>query len=186
MQKIKRLIRIRYPKISLLIIAIILSYIIFSNEKVSAFVSSLGDLSYLGVFAAGMLFTLGFTSPFSAGFFIVLNPPNIWLAGVIGGFGALLTDLLIFRFIRFSFMDEFVRLEKTRLFKKTINLIDGKISKKIKTYLLYTIAGIFIASPLPDEAGIMMLAGLTKIKQNIFAIVSFLLNTIGITILLLI
>jgi len=46
--------------------------------------------------------------------------------------------------------------------------------------------GILIASPLPDEAGVIMLAGLTKIKSNVFAILSFSLNTAGILILLLI
>jgi uncharacterized membrane protein YdjX (TVP38/TMEM64 family) len=49
---------------------------------------------------------------------------------------------------------------------------------------MYAFAGILIASPLPDEAGVIMLAGLTKIKTWALAIISIILNTIGILIML--
>ncbi|MEM4271920.1 MAG: hypothetical protein QXD13_02445, partial [Candidatus Pacearchaeota archaeon] len=88
----------RYPKITLFLIAIIAAYFIFSNPKVADFVSRLHEYSYLGVFIAGVFFTFGFTTPFAAGFFIALNPSNIWLAGIIGGCGAMIGDTLIFKF----------------------------------------------------------------------------------------
>jgi len=184
MKNFKLFSRFKYPKIAVLILAIILAYIIFSNPSVSDFVSHLGNLSYLGVFIAGMLFTFGFTSPFAAGFFIILNPSNIWISGIIGGIGAVVSDLFIFNLIRVSFRDEFKRLGKTKLIKNTEKIIEKSLGHKIKTYLMYAIVGILIASPLPDEAGIIMLAGLTKIKVKTLAIVSFILNTIGILILL--
>jgi hypothetical protein len=180
----KRLIKFRYPKIAGLVLAIILAYIVFSNPIVEGFVTHLNSLSYLGLFIAGLLFSFGFTSPFSAGFFITLNPSNVLIAGIIGGAGALIADLVIFGLVRFSFKDEFQRLEKTKLMQKTARLIEKSFGHKIRMYLMYTIAGIFIASPLPDEAGIIMLAGLTKIKVGILAVISFILNTIGILILL--
>ena len=49
---------------------------------------------------------------------------------------------------------------------------------------MYAFAGILIASPLPDEAGVTMLAGLTKISVKSLALISFILNTLGIIILL--
>lgn len=174
----------RYKKILLLFLSIIASYLIFSNLKVADYVSSLNSFGYLGVFIAGLFFAFGFTSPISAGFFITLNPENIWLAGILGGLGALISDMIIFKFIRFSFMDEFQRLKKTSIIKKVSMLIDETFGHKIKIYIMYAFAGIFIASPLPDEAGVIMLAGLTKIKANILAIISFVLNTAGILILL--
>ena len=64
----KRLIKFRYPKIAGLVFAIILAYIVFSNPIVEGFVTHLNSLSYLGMFIAGLLFSFGFTSPFSAGF----------------------------------------------------------------------------------------------------------------------
>ncbi len=174
----------RYKKIFLLLLSIIIAYLIFSNSKIADYVSSLNSFGYLGVFIAGLFFAFGFTSPISAGFFITLNPENLWLAGILGGLGALIGDMIIFKFIRFSFMDEFQRLKKTSIIKKVSMLIDKTLNHKIKVYFIYAFAGIFIASPLPDEAAIIMLAGLTKIKSNILAIISFVMNTAGILILL--
>ncbi|MBS3075563.1 hypothetical protein J4429_03830 [Candidatus Pacearchaeota archaeon] len=175
-----------YPKITLLIILIISAYYIFKNPSINAFVTGLNSWSYIGIFIAGMLFSFGFTTPFAIGFFIVLNPENIFLFGALAGFGALISDFFMFKFIRFSFTDEFERLEHTKLIKKISNSIEKNLGHKISVYLLYIFVGIIIASPLPDEVGVMMIAGVTKIKPIIFALISLICNTIGITLLLLI
>ncbi|MEK6892922.1 MAG: hypothetical protein AABX07_01845 [Nanoarchaeota archaeon] len=146
----------------------------------------MGKLSYLGIFIAGILFAFGFSTPFAAGFFIFLNPSSIWLAAILGGLGALISDLLIFKFIRVSFKNEFEQLKRTKLIKTISELIEKSLTKKIKLYLMYTFVGILIASPLPDEIGIIMLAGVTKIKVKNLAIISFILNSLGILILLVI
>ena len=174
----------RYPKLIWLIAAIAMSYAIFSNPSIQDYITSLNSLSYLGIFIAGTAFTFGFTSPFAAGFFITANPQNIWLAGLIGGLDAMAGDMLIFSFIRFSFMDEFRRLKKTAAAKKIKNLIEKNIGHKIKIYIMYAFAGIIIASPLPDEVGVTMLAGLSSIKARTLATASYILNTIGIFIIL--
>ena len=180
----KKLFKFKYPKIFCLVITIIIAYLIFKNPSVSSFVLQLGNLSYFGVFIAGMLFAFGFTAPFAAGFFITLNPHNILLAGIIGGIGALLSDLLIFSFIRVSFEDEFNKLRKTKLIRSIGKVIEKSLGKKLKAYLMYIFAGFIIASPLPDEIGVIMLAGLTRINARILAVLSFILNTIGILVLL--
>jgi uncharacterized membrane protein YdjX (TVP38/TMEM64 family) len=175
-----------YRKLLLLLILAIFAYILFRNSNVQGFVSSLGKLEYLGIFIAGMLFTFGFTTPFAIGFFIILDPINPFLTAIIGGLGALLGDLLIFSVIRFTFIDEFKRLEKTRVIRGIRNEIKMHFSHKARLYILYALAGILIASPLPDEAGVIMLAGLTHIKVSKMAIISFIFNTIGILIMCLI
>lgn len=178
--------KFKYPKLLLLIAFIVLSYFIFSDSNVQSFILSLGNLGYLGIFIAGMFFTFGFTTPFAIGFFVISNPDNIFLAALIGGLGALIFDLIIFKFVRFSLMDEFKRLEKTKPIKEVSFLIESNLSHKIRIYLLYAMAGVIIASPLPDELGILMLGGLTKIKISHLALISFLMNTIGVLILLLV
>jgi membrane protein DedA with SNARE-associated domain len=131
-----------------------------------------------------MLFSFGFLAPFAIGFFITLNPKDIFLTSIVAGLGASLSCWIMFHTIRISFMKEFNRLENTKTIKKIIKLIDKKINHKVRNYLLYIFAGIVISSPLPDEIGITMLAGLTKIKQNVLIIISFILSTIGIWIIL--
>ena len=179
-----RLFNFKYPKIICLILAIVFAYVLFKNPAVSGFVSHLGSLSYLGVFVAGLLFAFGFTAPFAAGFFITLHPANIWLAGIAGGTGALIADMIIFKFIRVSFKGEVSKLKKTYVMKKTGELIERSIGVRLKLYLMYALAGIMIASPLPDEAGVIMLAGLTKIKLGTMMKISFVLNTAGKIVLL--
>ena len=173
-----------YPKLTALFICIILAYFLFSNPSTQTYVSHLGSYGYLGVFIAGILFAFGFTAPFSVGFFISLNPANIWIAGIIGGLGALMSDLIIFSTIKVSFEDEFKKLRNSKTFVRITRLIERSIKEKIRIYLMYAFAGILIASPLPDEAGVTMLAGLTKISAKSLALISFILNTLGILILL--
>mgnify|MGYP001575845521 FL=1 len=180
----KRLFKFRYPKLTILILMIILAYSMFSNANVHNFISKLGNLSYLGTFIAGMFFAFGFLASFAVGFFLTVSTKNIFLTAIIGGFGALISDLLIFSIIKSQFIDEFRRLEKTKIFLEINKIFSQSYFHRIKLYLMYIFAGIIIASPLPDEVGVSMLAGLTKIKTSILAILSFLLNTPGIFILL--
>jgi hypothetical protein len=178
------LLKFKYPKLLLLGLSIILSYWLFKYPGVFEFFSGLGGLSYLGVFIAGMLFAFGFSAAFAVGFFLALSPSNIWLAALVGGLGALLSDILIFRFIRLSFQEEFKRVKKITIARRFEDLIERSLGKKIKIYLMYVFAGFLIASPLPDEAGVIMLSGLTKVKERFVALISFVLNTIGIFIIL--
>ncbi|MBI5803515.1 hypothetical protein HY448_02405 [Candidatus Pacearchaeota archaeon] len=182
----QRLFRLRYPKLLLLILLSIFAYFLFSNEAIQSLVKNLGELSYIGVFIAGLFFSFGFSTPFAIGFFLTASPENIFLASIIGGLGALISDLLIFKIIRFSFMDEFKKIEKTKIMREITNSLSSKPLSKIKNYLLYAAAGIVIASPLPDEIGVSMLAGLTSIRIHILAIISFIMNSVGILVILLI
>ncbi len=180
----KSLTKFKYPKLLLLVLSIILAYYLFSIPQVSDWFANLGSLSYIGVFIAGMLFAFGFSAAFAVGFFLTLNPSNIFIAAIIAGFGALISDLIILNFIRISFQGEFNKLKKTNTIKEISNTLNQGFLKKTKIYLMYAFAGILIASPLPDEAGVTLLAGLTKIKQSAIAIIGFILNTLGILIIL--
>lgn len=175
--------RLKYPKFFILIAAIILAYKLFTNHTVLNYISGIGNFGYLGLFIAGMFFSFGFSAPFAFGFFIVLHPSNIFLASLIGGSGALVSDLLIFKFIRITFEDEFETLKRENLVKNTNKLIRRSFGLKTRNYLLYFIAGILIASPLPDEIGVTMLAGLTEIKQRTLGYISFTLNSLGILVI---
>ena len=176
----KRLFKFKYTKLTLLTIFIILAYVTFTNDAIQTQVSQLERYSYIGIFIAGLLFSFGFTTPFAIGFFLNASPENIILAAIIGGVGAMISDLLIFKLIRVNFMDEFYKLKNTKPLKELRKEINNKIKTKIKVYLLFFFAGIIIASPLPDELGVSMLAGLTHIKTHIFVAISFIMNTIGI------
>lgn len=180
------ILRFKYPKTFLLIIFMFVSYKIFSNPDVTYFVNNLSSLGYIGIFLAGVLFTSGLTIPFSIGYLVTLDTSNIIAYTLIGGIGALIGDLVIFNFIRISFEKEFRHISKTKTLSYLNYFIEKHFNKKIRIYMLYVFASIIILSPLPDEIGIIMVAGFSKIDPKIFAVASFVLNSIGIFLLLLI
>jgi len=182
----KRLFKFKYPKIFILVIFILFAYILFSSISIASYFSRLGEFGYLAIFLFGMLFPFGFTTPFSVGFFLTLDPNNIFLSGFIAGIGAMISDLFLFKFVKFSFQDEFERFKQEKFTKKLSSAIKHTFGKKLQHYLIYAFAGIIIASPLPNEAGVTMLAGLSHIKERWLAVVSFICNAFGITLLLLI
>ncbi|MEK6842496.1 MAG: hypothetical protein AABX84_01660 [Nanoarchaeota archaeon] len=179
----KKLFKFRYPKLTLLALSIAAAYFLFSLDVVREFMNSLGVAGYVGVFIAGFLFSFGFTTPFAIGALITMQPQNIFLYSLIGGFGGMLADLVIFGMIRFSFMDEFKKFIKIKSARK-ISSLKPTLSKKIKYYLLYVFAGIVIASPFPDEVGVSMLAGLGHIKPTSLIFISFILHTLGVFVIL--
>lgn len=156
---------------------------IFSNPKMIAFFSNLNNLGYVVIFIAGLLFSFGFTTPFAIGILLNSSHQSLIFAGIIGGFGAMLSDLFIYKVIKISFIDEFNKLKKEKEMKIIRKSFD-RFSGRFKSYLLYILAGLIIASPMPDEIGVSMLAGLAHIKIETLALISFVFNTVGIMILL--
>lgn len=184
--KARRLFRFKYPKLLLLILSFILVYYLFRNSNISDWISNLERFSYLGSFIAGSLIAFGFSTILGVGFFIALNPQNILLAAIFGGLGAMIGDLIIFKSIKFSFMDEFKELEKTKAIHKIEEIVKKRKRIVILHYLLYIFAGLSLATPLPDEIGVAMLAGLTTIKPIKLVFISFIVHTAAIFLLLLI
>ena len=175
--------RIKYPKFLLLILTFIAAYILFRGRNFLLLHSFLLSLGYVGTFLAGILFTYGFTAaPATAILLILAKEQNIVLAGLIGGFGALIGDLIIFKFIRDSFADEFKKLSK----EKFVQNINNKNPSLLKKYFAPAIAGFIIASPLPDALGISLLAASKTISMRMFSVICYLLNTAGIFIVLII
>lgn len=175
--------KIKYPKLLLLILAFIFAYLIFTLNNFDFLKNIIISSGYVGAFTSGIFFSYGFTAGLSVGSFLILSKTqNIILTGILGGAGALIGDLLIFKFIRTSFKDEIKKISEEKLIKK----ISETISQKVKTVILYILSCIIIASPLPDEIGIFLLASSTKISNKIFSVLSFLLNTTGIFAILII
>lgn len=179
----KNRLEVKYPKFLLLILTFIAAYIIFSKRDFLLVSEILSVSGYFGTFLTGILFAYGFTAaPATAILLILAKEQNILLAGFIAGFGALTGDLLIFKFIRYSFADEIRKLSKEKMFKD----INNKIPQTLKKYLILILAGFIISSPLPDEIGVSLLAASTKISAKIFSLISYSLNTLGIFIILII
>lgn len=136
----------------------------------------LGRFGYVGAFLAGMLFASTFTVATGAAILFLLaetlSPIEI---GLLAGAGAVLSDLIIFRFIRDSLLKEIIPIYN-RLGGTHLNLI---LHTKYFSWTLPVIGAIFIASPLPDEIGISLM-GIARMKTYQFLLLSFTLHAVGI------
>lgn len=164
-----------YKNTTLLVLSIFFLFLISGSSFAQTVLSSMGNLGYAGAYLSGLFFVFVFTVAPAAVVLghlsDLLNP--FWLA-IVAGIGSVTGDFLIFRFF------------KDKIFAELQPLIPspGKmILKLFKTHYFNWIpplvGAIIIASPLPDEVGVSLM-GLSKIRQWQFIIISFLLNTLGI------
>jgi hypothetical protein len=178
--------KFKYPKLMSLVVISILSYAIFYGMETQDKIASLIPYPYLAAFIAGLLFSYGFTTPLAVGYFLTLKTDGLLLMASIGAMGVIISDLILFKIARTHFMDEFRRLEKTLIIREIEKEERLLLKPRHRRLLLYIISAVIIASPLPNELGVSMLAGLTKIKAYQLAIISFILGTLGIAGMLLI
>src|SRR3989344_9295218 len=136
---------LKYHKLIFLIITFGLAYSLFQNWETLPFHDFVVSLGFFGSFLAGIFFAYGFTAaPATVLLLILAQDQNFWIAGIVGGMGALVGDYLIFRFIRYSLYDELQKLSR----EKPVRYVNRKIPILIKIHLLPVIAGFIIASPL--------------------------------------
>lgn len=167
----------RYKNLILTGIGILFALFLLRFEIFHSFLLQLGEMGYLGAFIGGILFVSTFTV--GTGILILLilsenlNPIEI---GLIAGLGAVAGDLVIFRFIKNSLADEIVSIynhvDHDHHFTKLLQ-------SKYFSWTLPVVGAIIIASPLPDEIGVSLM-GISKMKTYQFLLVSFILNSIGI------
>jgi len=182
----KRLFIFSYPKLTVYLLAIIGAYFFFQIPSISNAISSLNSLVYITIFFGGLLYSAGFTTPIATGFFLSVPSPSPVTFALVGGLGALIADLGIFSFIKLSFMSEFKKLERTSFIKHIHSAFAYIVPEKIRSMLVYIVAALIIASPLPDELAVAMLAGFTKVHPYGFMVISYLGNIVGIYLLLII
>lgn len=130
----------------------------------------------LRAFIAGALFVSSFTVATAVIILLILSEQYSVLQIVLfAGMGAVFGDLIIFRFIKNNLIEEI-----TPLYNKVGGRhITAFFQSKYTSWTLPLIGAIIIASPFPDEIGVSLL-GISKIKTFHFILISFVLNSIGI------
>ena len=161
-----------------MLLTIIIAVLIFNNERIISSENFRIIENYLSSFTLGVLYAYGFTASLATGaLLIVAGQQNIIVTGIIAGIGALVGDLIIFRFIRKSFNKELNQLSKTK-YLKNMRKFFKKYSALNKVVPL--LAYLIIASPLPDEIGVALAATYQNVTTRSFVVISYLLNTAGI------
>lgn len=165
------------------LLAILLAILLFVSNVFETIVMSLGTYGYLSAFIAGLFFSYTFTSP-SAAFYLVrlgehLNP---WPLAIIAGIGAMMSDLLMYRYVKEGLLEEIKTIGKLFIPIHRREQMENFTKKRVFLWSVPFLASILIASPFPDELGVTLF-GLINFKPKYLSIITFLLNTSGILVL---
>lgn len=166
--------------IFILILSTFLTIFAVKSGLFHNFVLSLGQFEWLGVILTGAFFTSIFTTVPS----IVLlgtfsETISLPVLALLAGFGAMIGDYVIFRFVRDRMVKDFEYLFTISRRERLSTIFKNNIFK----FFLPFIGALVIASPLPDELGVAML-GTSKIGDRIFFPLVFAANSIGIFIVI--
>ena len=160
-----------------IVLSILIAILILRSELINNFISSLNNLRYVGVFIAGLFFSYGFTTaPAISVLYLLAKDSNIVLVALIGSVGAIISDFLIFSFVKYELTKEIKRIEREINFHPKFKFI--KMLKKIAPF----IGGLIIASPLPDEIAAAIF-GAIKFDNKKFLIIAFFAKFISILII---
>jgi len=182
----------KHHNLILLATSIIIAYYILKFQPILSFIHGLSYFGYFAAFILGMMFTYALTVvPATAVLYNLGQQFNPFLIALIGAFGSVVSDYLIFRFVRDKLIKEIKLLSKeiNQLTRPVSNLVSTeeitvilwkKITRsRIWKHLIPIIAGFIIASPLPDELGVAIF-GAAKYELKKFLLLSYCLNFIGI------
>jgi len=168
--------RYEYKHTTLAILAIAVFLLALDSALVQALLVSIKTLGLGGIFIAGILFVSFFTAA-PAVVLLVAAADNYhpMTIAIVAGAGSIIGDWIILKLFEEKVAYELVPLAKKFGIMPIIRLLKRKVFQPVAI----TLGIIFVASPLPDEAGLALL-GLSKLPLVKLLFITFLLNAIGI------
>ncbi|MEN9647676.1 MAG: hypothetical protein RLY57_480 [Candidatus Parcubacteria bacterium] len=158
-----------------ILVAILMVHVGFVDSILTVFESPL-----VASFVAGIFFTS----------LLTISPASIVLAELgtrgapleiafFGALGALIGDMLLFYFVKDRISADIAALLKNKIEHYHLDQMHSRYAR----WVLPMIGAFIIASPLPDELGIMLM-GAAKMKTRYLIPVSFVMNFIGVLLVL--
>ena len=159
--------------LSFFLIGLVATIIALHVPATAAAIANLEQAGYFGALITGVMYGLSLTS--TAATVIFANMPdtlNPWLVAVIGGFGSMLYDLMVFSLTRHQHVPG-------RIVQWLRRIATHELMPR---WLSLTIGGLIFASPLPDELATTFL-GLANVSPRAFIPISFVFNSVGILVI---
>jgi len=163
----------------LVIFSVFIAIILAKTGVLQDLITSTQEVRFIGSFIAGIFFTSVFTTaPATVALGEIAQSNSVIVVAILGGLGALIGDLIIFRFVKDGLSEHFSYLIKVSTTERIVSIFKLKLFR----WIIPFVGALIIASPLPDEIGVVML-GLSKMKNPYFILLSFVLNSAGILII---
>ncbi len=169
--------RWEYKNTGLLAASLVVFFILLKLPAVADFFAYVGSFGYLGAFVSGLLLSSAFTvAPATVVLFDVARTLDPFYVALVAGAGCALGDYLVLRIVSTTIFDELGSL--AGVFGGS--LFTAFLRSPYFQWVLPLIGAFIIAAPvLPDELGVSIL-GLSNLPRWRFFLITFLLNTIGI------
>ena len=165
--------------LALVILSVFIAIILVKTGVLKELITSTQEVRFIGSFIAGIFFVSVFTAaPATVALGEIAQSNSVIVVAILGGLGALIGDLIIFRFVKDRVSEHFYYLIKVSKSERFFSIFKLKLFRWITPF----VGALIIASPLPDEIGVAML-GLSKMKNSLFILISFVLNSAGILII---
>ncbi len=169
-----------YKNTILLLVSIVVFIFLADTPFVKDMIAQIGDWGYLGAVIIGMLSVMTFTAaPALVILYELSGTLNIYELCILAGVGSVLGDFIIFSFFKDKVFSELEPIITKIVAKPFMHIFRTHYF----AWLTPVIGAIIIASPLPDDLGVGLLSA-SKIKKWQFIILSFVLNSIGLWILI--
>lgn len=163
--------------IGLIAISVLVSALLVKTQIITSILAATKELELLGSFVAGMFFTSVFTTaPAIATLGELSLSQPILLTALFGATGAVVGDLLIFRFAKDRIASDILTLLEHR---GTFTRFRALFKLRFFRWITFLLGGMIIASPLPDELGISLL-GFSSLSTRYFIVLSFVFNFLGV------
>lgn len=165
-------------------LSIVVALLLIKTRLLEQVIANTTASHYVGSLISGIFFTSIFSSaPATVALGEIARLNSMWTTAFFGAIGALLGDLFIFKFMRddiardLRYLISLIKIEE-RWLARSHHLQELRFFK----YLLTALGALVIASPLPDELG-LMIWGVSHVKTRTVAILTFILNFGGILII---
>ncbi len=160
----------------ILIFGFIAALFLLKTDLIAGLIAVTHGFTWFAAFLSGLFFTSMLTTVPAI---VALSEVSLyiaaWKVALFGALGSVVGDLFIFRFIRSRLVERIVNAA----FDPRIRRIGSAIIMGRLWWIAPLLGVIVIASPLPDELGLLML-GLSHLKLRQFVPLAFLANGIGI------
>ena len=165
--------------LSVIVLSVLIAVILGKTGILEDILASTQGARFIGSFIAGIFFVSVFTvAPATVALGEIAQSNSVILVAILGGLGALIGDLIIFRFVKDRVFQHFSYLIRISKSERLFSIFKLRLFRWVIPFM----GALIIASPLPDEIGVAML-GLSKMKNSYFILLSFVLNSAGILII---
>lgn len=163
-------------KAGIFILSLSFAWWLVKSGYLQGLVETVLPLRFIAEITAGLLYAFFPTSPVAVAMLVVLSGANNpIITALLAGFGAVLGDLLILKFFRKELSSD-LKLVSRELHLQRVNTLLRKLHLN---FLAPFLGAAIVASPFPDELGLLML-GASRLSYRQLAVLTYVLNTAGI------